>query len=180
MIHSTQHRSFVPYNKNYPKIFLAEKKRLQKSLGDISIEHFGSTAVPGLGGKGYIDIYISVPKNEMKVYSNKIQQLEYEHRPDGDVGDERIFHKRKSAGVTYNLHVTYLGAENLRTCKAFRNYLRAHPKDLKAYAKAKKEAAKIANNTENRHEAVQAYMKSKSDIIQKINSKARPGLGSPF
>ena len=44
---------FIFYKSEYPKLFEAEKERIQEVLGkQIVIEHVGSTAVPGLGGSG--------------------------------------------------------------------------------------------------------------------------------
>jgi GrpB-like predicted nucleotidyltransferase (UPF0157 family) len=43
---------FRPYNPIFPKLFENEKIRLRKALGKtVQIDHIGSTAVPGLGGK---------------------------------------------------------------------------------------------------------------------------------
>ena len=48
---------FRPYNPIFPELFKNEKERMEKILGDnLKIEHIGSTAVMGLGGKGVIDI----------------------------------------------------------------------------------------------------------------------------
>jgi len=53
---------FRPYNPIFPELFKNEKERMEKILGDnLQIEHIGSTAVLGLGGKGVIDILISIP-----------------------------------------------------------------------------------------------------------------------
>ncbi|MFC1649578.1 GrpB family protein [Patescibacteria group bacterium] len=169
-------RTFVPYNKNYPKIFELEKQRLKVKVGDVVIEHFGSTAVPGLGGKGYIDVYMAVPKKEMKKYLIKVQKHGYEHRPGGDVVGERFFLKRKlinkhNDDVTFNLHITYLKSENFKSCLAFRDYLKLHPKDAKKYTEAKKVAVEVANKEKDRKKAVEAYMKSKSEIIKDISQK---------
>ncbi len=169
-------RTFVPYNKNYPKIFEDEKQRLKAKVGDVVIEHFGSTAVPGLGGKGYVDIYMAVPKKEMKKYLAKVQKHDYEHRPGGDVVGERFFLKRKlvnktNGDITFNLHLTYLKSENFKTCLAFREYLKLHPEDAKKYTEAKKLAVETANKVKDRNKAVQAYMKSKSEIIKEIGQK---------
>jgi GrpB-like predicted nucleotidyltransferase (UPF0157 family) len=169
-------RAFVPYNKDYPKIFELEKQRLLTEIGDVVIEHFGSTAVPELGGKGYIDIYMAVPKREMKKYLLKAQRHGYEHRPDGDVIGDRFFLKRKldnipNQGVTFNLHLTYLKSENFKACLAFRDYLKLYPEDVKKYAQAKKVAVEVANKEKDRKKAVQAYMKSKSTIIKEISKK---------
>lgn len=148
-------RTFVSYNKNYPELFEKEKQRLQAVIGDVVIEHFGSTAVLDLGGKGYVDVYMAVPKREMKKYLIKVQKLGYEHRPGGDVLGDRFFLKRKlknknNEDITFNLHLTYLKSENFKTCLVFRDYLKKHPEDAKKYAQEKKVAVKVANKEKDK------------------------------
>lgn len=54
---------FKPYSALFPNLFAKEKARIvQHFLFPASIEHVGSTAVPGLGGKGIIDIAIAFEK----------------------------------------------------------------------------------------------------------------------
>jgi len=169
-------RTFAPYSNDYPIIFAKEKKRLQTSLGNVAIEHFGSTAVPGLGGKGYIDIYMAIPKQEMRKFSLKVQKLDYEHHPGGDVKGERLFYKRKIINkngktITYNLHITYLKSDNFKTCLEFRDHLKKHTRDRERYAEAKKIAVSVANKEKERQKAVQVYMESKTATIKKIIQK---------
>ena len=64
----------IPYSNNYPKLFEIEKERIKKILDNVTIEHFGSTAVPNLGGKGYIDIYVVVDKNDLNKTSKMGKQ----------------------------------------------------------------------------------------------------------
>ncbi|HYH13965.1 MAG TPA: GrpB family protein, partial [Flavisolibacter sp.] len=56
-----------PYNTNWPDLFAAEKERLTNALGQvvITIEHIGSTAVPGLDAKPIIDILVGVASEEV-------------------------------------------------------------------------------------------------------------------
>ena len=66
--------TFKPYSNHFPHLFSLEKTRIAKSIGDhIDIEHVGSTAIPGLGGKGIIDILISVHQPDLGEISTKIQ-----------------------------------------------------------------------------------------------------------
>ncbi|PVE50063.1 hypothetical protein DC430_23225 [Rhizobium rhizogenes] len=48
----------VPYNADWPRLYRDTQNRLEALLGDLveGIEHVGSTAVPGLAAKPYIDI----------------------------------------------------------------------------------------------------------------------------
>ena len=84
--------SYLPYDPIFPKLFLKEKEYLQKIIGNDSvIEHFGSTAVPGLYGKGVIDIYILVPKQKMKSVSEILQKNSYVYKDYASEKD-RLFH----------------------------------------------------------------------------------------
>ncbi len=58
---------FRQYDKEYPEFFQTEKKRLRAVLPSGALfEHIGSTSVPGLGGKGFIDILIGIPREKIK------------------------------------------------------------------------------------------------------------------
>ena len=48
----------VPYNPDWVTQFEEYKSKIRNIFKDASIEHIGSTAVPGLGGKGIIDIMV--------------------------------------------------------------------------------------------------------------------------
>jgi len=65
--------SFNKYSRKYKQFFNREKIKLKKIFPKAEIEHIGSTAVFGLGGKGIIDIAISVPKNQIQKAIKKLQ-----------------------------------------------------------------------------------------------------------
>ena len=52
----------VDYDPAWPRWFEQERERLLRVLGEraVSVEHIGSTAVPGLTAKPVIDILVSV------------------------------------------------------------------------------------------------------------------------
>ncbi len=80
---------FKPYNPLFPQLFQREKERLLLHVkGLCSIEHVGSTAVPGLGGKGIIDIAIATSEKEAII--PQLQALGYEFRP-GFSTQERLY-----------------------------------------------------------------------------------------
>lgn len=163
---------FKPYNPIFPELYKKEEQRLKKVLGDkYLIEHIGSTAVPYLGGKGIIDILISVPKNLMNQISQLLQkQAGYEFKESG--GDkERLFHQQdlpdpEESMRRYHLHVTFPESESRKKAIAFRDYLIKHPEDLKRYAEIKQKAAIEANDDRD------AYLTIKQPIIDEIMKKA--------
>ncbi|MBI2338129.1 GrpB family protein [Candidatus Daviesbacteria bacterium] len=162
---------FKPYDPNFPKLFELEKNRLRKILGkDDLIEHIGSTAVPGLGGKGIIDICIATSKKNLKAISKKLQEIGYEFGPKGG-SKERLFHKislkdENKKLRTYHVHLTFKGSQEWDNVTLFRDYLGTHPKEAKKYAEIKKFAVKKAN--ENR----EVYIKIKSPLIDEMVNKA--------
>src|SRR3989344_3738727 len=124
---------FLPYNKQYPSMFLKEKNKIEKSLGkNIKIEHVGSTSIPGLGGKGIIDIAIKTPRNKINQFIDKLKRLGYE---------SNLEHKRKERRI--HIHLT-LNNKFWNSFIVFRDYIRNHDKERNEYAKIKKEAVKYA------------------------------------
>ena len=61
---TTRHIVVLPYDEKWHQAFLHIKSELEPALGQlaISIEHVGSTSVPGLAAKPIIDIDVVVRK----------------------------------------------------------------------------------------------------------------------
>lgn len=162
---------FKDYNPIFPDLFQKEKNRIKKVLGKNDlIEHVGSTAVLGLGGKGIIDIYIATKKNKMRVLSEGLQRLGYEYQPEGG-SKERLFHSISLPDPVekvrvYHTHVTFPESQEWIKAIKLRDYLKTHPQDLQKYAEAKKLAATKAK------EDRETYLKIKSPILEEIIEKA--------
>lgn len=158
---------FKPYSKIFPQLFCAEKKRIANAIGITAlIEHVGSTAVPGLGGKGIIDIAIAVNKKNLEIVSKLLQNLGYEFRPAFSTPDRLYFINHVSdpeeGTRRYHIHLTYPENPEWKHFLGFRDYLKNHPQVAKEYAEIKNQAAMEAN-----HNGEQ-YRKCKEAIIQKI------------
>lgn len=163
-----------PYSSLFPKIFFREKQRIKKYINNAVIEHIGSTSISNLDGKGYIDLIISVPKNEMNK-SKKILEtnLGYEYKKDVSVKGERLFFKRiapseYSKETFYHLHLTYLNSSDYKKAIFFRDFLIENPDYVKRYSVIKKIASQKAQKAKNRKEARIIYKKVKDPIINEI------------
>ena len=162
---------FKPYNESYPKLYQDEEQKLKNVLGnDILIEHIGSTAIPGLGGKGIIDIMIAVPQDQMIGFSELVQKAGYEYKESGG-NEERIFHQRDENNtngdlIRYHLHITFPESSAWREDIAFRDHLRNNPEDAILYAEIKLKAARKSDQTKEK------YMEIKEPVIQEILQKA--------
>lgn len=162
---------FKPYNPIFPTLFKNEKKRLKLYLThEYRIEHVGSTAVPNLGGKGIIDIYIVAPKEDLERISQEVLKAKYEYRPRVSV-DQHVFHRIDLPdpldGIRrYHIHISFPEAEDFQNAIKFRDYLRRHPEAVKQYAKIKQKAAQDASQDKN------TYMLIKTPVIEEILHKA--------
>jgi len=164
--------SYLPYDPIFPKLFLKEKKYLQKIIGNDSvIEHFGSTAVPGLHGKGVIDIYILVLKQRMKAVSEILQKNGYVYKNYASEKD-RLFHdinkKYYDKRYHFHLHLSSIGNKNFADCIRFRDYLMKHPDAVEKYQKIKRIAIKKTKGVTDRKEIIRIYFETKSVVVKEI------------
>jgi len=154
-----------PYSKNYPKSYQKEKRILSK-LGKFKIHHVGSTAVPGIIGKGWIDILI-IAKNK-KQREDLIKKLEKKgYKKAKTRRKERIFLSKLKNAQRYNLHLYLKGNRKAADKTLFRDFLIKNPKEASNYEKFKKDILKKAKG-----ERV-AYKKLKRDYFKKIMKKIR-------
>src|SRR3989344_1420125 len=131
--------TFKPYNPNFKNLYNKEKLKLNKILPiNTKIEHVGSTAVPGLGGKGIIDIVIKTPREKRFQFMKKVERLGYKSNLDHPKNNKRIFFKKivKYAGKERHIHIhLVLNNKFFDSFIVFRDYLRKNDKERNKYAK---------------------------------------------
>lgn len=160
--------AYKPYSNIFPSLFQKEKKRISSSFNiALAIEHVGSTSISGLGGKGIIDIAISVSKEKMEAASQILQKLGYEYHTTFSTPDRFYFitylKDPEEGNRRYHIHLTYPSSKEWKELIGFRDYLRTHPETVQEYAAIKKHAATMANQDGEQ------YRKMKEPIFQKIN-----------
>lgn len=167
----------VPYDPDWPRRFEEEVARLRALLPSESIgriEHFGSTAVPGLAAKPIVDMLVEVPS--MSEVAQRIAPLlqqggyEYFWRPK-EPGLPGIayawFIRRDEEGRrTHHIHCLEKGSSEWERL-VFRDYLIAHPEIAAEYAALKQRIA--AESPEDRV----AYAQAKGDFIARVMRLAR-------
>lgn len=162
---------FKPYNKAFPQLFKKEKERITSCIqANLMIEHVGSTAVPGLEGKGIIDIAVAAETKEFDSISKKLQDLGYTLRLLWSTPDRLFFRADLpdlQEGIRrYHVHLTHEESQDWKGLIAFRDYLRSHPEDAENYAELKKKAA-----TEVKEDG-EKYRKLKDPFFKEILAKA--------
>lgn len=165
--------SYEPYDPVYPQLFDQEKDRLLKlDLKDPHIYHIGSTSIPGVGGKGVIDILITVDRSLLAAASRQLIKAGYEFRESG--GDvNRLFHQKEKKGRRYHVHLSGYNEESAVQAVAFRDYLRTDQLLATTYSNIKKEAANQALNQNTKEEMKQVYAQIKAPVIQQILAKVK-------
>src|SRR3989338_5418562 len=148
---------FKPYDKKFKLLFQREKDSLVKILPKRAlVEHVGSTAVPGLGGKGIIDIAIFNLKNKIKNYISELNNLGFKETSNHPADDRRIFMQKViiKDGEVKMVHIHLcLTKQFWDSFISFRDYLRKNNKARERYAKIKKEAVTIAQGDAEKYRA---------------------------
>jgi GrpB-like predicted nucleotidyltransferase (UPF0157 family) len=163
----------VPYDPAWPCLFAVEVERLRDALSAedvVGIEHFGSTAVPGLAAKPIIDILIAVaslPRAKATMIE-PIIALGYVYWSDNPKSDRMFFVKGMPPygdRRTHHIHITEPDGEMWQRRLAFRDYLRANPDEARRYEALKRDlATRFPANRE-------AYTEAKTDYVEGVYRK---------
>jgi GrpB-like predicted nucleotidyltransferase (UPF0157 family) len=119
------------------------------------VEHIGSTAIPGMAAKNVIDLQASVDDLDraaavldapLATMGFERTPYERDHAPAGIVDDpqrwvKRLWARRNHPDGDVNLHARLVGSPNERVALLFRDWFRAHPEAVPAYAAFKRTLA---------------------------------------
>jgi GrpB-like predicted nucleotidyltransferase (UPF0157 family) len=169
----------VPYDPRWPALFEQERHFLRSQFpADLigRIEHFGSTAVPGLAAKPIVDMLIEVTSLERARTEMPpvLEPLGYDYfwRPShGNDGPPWYvwFIKRDSIGRrTHHLHCVESHFEHWDRL-LFRDYLRAHPDTAAEYR-----ALKLRLAAEHETDRIR-YTAEKTAFIVAVTQRAKAG-----
>ena len=143
----------VPYQSGWIEHFEQEAARLSQALGKraLSIEHIGSTAIPGMAAKPIIDIMVAVTSLAQSTeLIPMVEALGYIHKPH-DTVPERLFFAKESApeNRTHHLNLTSQETAFWKNQLAFRDYLRSHEPIAAEYVELKKRLAETYARTQH-------------------------------
>jgi GrpB-like predicted nucleotidyltransferase (UPF0157 family)/GNAT superfamily N-acetyltransferase len=146
----------------------------------LTIEHVGSTSVPGLAAKPILDMDIVVADDkQLQEVICRLEKLGYRH-----VGDQGVPGREVVKPVSnlvpldgsgrewpkHHLYICQQGVPSLQNHLNLRDYLLAHPEAVKAYGDLKKQlAARFPDD-------IDAYIDGKTafilDILEKVGMQA--------
>ena len=158
----------------WPVGFQQEHDAIRGALGAIAltVEHVGSTSVPGLPAKPVIDVLLLVPDSaDEPTYLPALEEAGYTLRiREPDWLEHRVLYRRVEDGSPHNVNVHVFSpgraeAEVARM-RMFRDWLRSHPDDRDLYAATKRELAT------RRWRYVQDYADAKTEVVEAILARA--------
>jgi GrpB-like predicted nucleotidyltransferase (UPF0157 family) len=162
---------FKPFSKDFLHTFADEKKLLSKALKGIKgtlIEHVGSTAIHGLGGKGIVDVLVFVPKKKISL-AKKLISKKAKFKYVANWRKRRyFFQKYYSTGKHIRLVHVHLTSEENEFIKLISlvDYLKKNKRVRKKYESIKRKASELYwTNGE-------AYRKFKKKFLSKIAKEA--------
>ncbi len=104
----------------------------------VTVEHIGSTAVPGCAGKGVIDLMLLYPEGQLEVARETLDALGFQRQTAGHLFPESRPMRvgaLKHRGQTFRVHVHVIAASSpeVTALRAFRERLRTDPQFAAAY-----------------------------------------------
>jgi GrpB-like predicted nucleotidyltransferase (UPF0157 family) len=165
---------------------------LRGALGPLALraEHIGSTSIPGMAAKPVLDLQVSVADLDeaagafaRPLAERGFERLPYErdHVPAGRDDDPARWAKRywrrrgsdagQEGALDVNLHVRRAGSPNERLALLFRDWFRAHPGAVPAYARFK---AVLAESVAD----LDVYADIKDPVVDLVVEVAEPWAAS--
>jgi len=157
----------VDYDPAWPEEFEEFRAPVAEALADValSIEHIGSTAVPGLAAKPVIDIDVVVAESDVAQSIERLGELGYEHRGDLGIPSREAF--RSPPGIRkHHLYLCPSGSPALANHLAFRDCLRADDKLAREYGELKRQLAADFSDDKD------GYAKAKTAFIVGVLARA--------
>jgi GrpB-like predicted nucleotidyltransferase (UPF0157 family) len=161
----------VDYDPAWPGRYETLRAPIAEALGALAAEivHVGSTSVPGLAAKPTIDLNVRLHSaNDLLAVIERLARLGYAHEGDLAIAGREAFATPPGYGVhDHHLYVCAPNWGGYADQIVFRDYLRAHPAPLRAYARLKRSLA--AKHRDNRG----AYTNAKAGFVAAVLKRAR-------
>lgn len=160
----------VPYDPEWPRIYEEGRRHIGGAVGGIirSIEHVGSTSVPGLWAKPIVDMIAGLDgRDDAERCRALLLPLGYDDASPGDNPDWYYCLGKAPHSNGFHLHLMKEGSRFQEKHILFRDWLCAHPADAEAYKELK-----ISLSEKYRNDRV-AYTDAKTEFINWIVEKAK-------
>lgn len=161
----------LDYNPEYSRIFIEEKKNLEKIFNGkyIKIEHVGSTSIKNIKSKPIIDILLTCTdldkfiKYTKKYVEGETYTIKEQNTDEGDF----LIRKEEDGKVKAFIHVLPDDSVHAKNYILFRDYLNNDIDEAKRYEKLKLDLLKKFSNDRP------SYTAGKDEYIKSIIKKAK-------
>ena len=164
----------MDYDPRWPELYAEAAAGLRQALGPslISVEHIGSTSVPGLAAKPIIDIQAVIrAASDVDEAGPALAALGWVRGTftAGPDPERHLYFKKNDAqgARTHQLHAYEADYPAASAHLRFRDYLRAHPEEAARYEDLKRGLAE-----QHRHDRL-AYSDAKTAYVEAVLTKAR-------
>ena len=153
-----------PYDPAWQQRGAALAAELRAALGPLArrVEHIGSTSVPGMAAKPVFDFQLSVDDLDaaaaafdapLAAFGLARRPYQQDHVPAGrddppHLWAKRLWSKPAPGGERLIVHCRLVGSPNERLALLFRDWFRAHPGAVPAYARFKEVLAEAVGDLE--------------------------------
>lgn len=156
------------YDPLWPATFSEIRALIAPALGDVAltVEHVGSTSVPGLAAKPIIDIDVAVAGDvDVREAINRLARIGYIHEGDQGIPGREAF--EAPAGLPkHHLYVCRADNREYRRHLVFRDYLRSQPDVAHEYGDLKRRLAEQYRNDRD------GYTNAKGEFIERVLARA--------
>lgn len=158
----------TPYDDNWVALYRGEAGQIRSALGSyaLGIEHFGSTAVPGLVAKPIVDILIgNEDGSEPTPAIVALAQLGYEYLGEDARRPGRYFWRKRRV-TAFNVSVVPHRGALWESNLAVRDFLRTHLEWAERYARVKLSAAAASETS------LLGYQDHKREFVDSLRTAA--------
>jgi 5-(carboxyamino)imidazole ribonucleotide synthase len=131
----------VPWDPRAAEVAAEVVRLVTARRPDLAVEHIGSTAVPGLPGKGVVDLGIATDPPDVPRIAALLRELGFGPQPGPDPWPPTrpmLVGSMERGGTSFRIHVHVLPEPlELQRQTAFRDALRADPELVRSYAALK-------------------------------------------
>ncbi|HYA29694.1 MAG TPA: GrpB family protein [Acidobacteriota bacterium] len=134
---------YLPYDSEAPRVAALIVEKIVSAGNELTVEHIGSTAVPGCWGKGIIDLVVMYREGQLQIARDTLDGLGFQPQ----CGPEPFPESRPMRvgsidylGRPYQLHAHVVAVESreARDLIRFRDLLRCNDSLLRAYEMEKR------------------------------------------
>ncbi len=162
--------SIEEYNPLWVTKFEEVKKTLEEVFVNkfVSIEHIGSTSIPGMKAKPLIDVLMTVEALEPFTHEKDIMVSKgYEWAENYILPNTMIFYKTDNGDrKTENIHICVKDSFKAKQFVYMRDYLRIHPSKAREYTELKEKLNKEFPND------YPAYRAAKNDFLETLEKES--------